>query len=270
MRRQKAAKRAKKVSRKTTRARVPVAKALELLALELYGVVRAALAKYGLSAREQRGLFDRAQRIVNVEEASASHLNEIRPLGDLMTTWLEELPYVDAAGKPKVLLIEGRGATFESLAKKFLPAKPLKEVVALACRMANVGTLPGGRIALYGDTMVSLVKNRESALAQTVLHIRQIMDTCFHNVQRAEEVTTPGRTERIVTHVISAAEFERFQRVIRPQLHDLCERVDRLLKSGAERTPRNTKARGAAGIGIYVYYDGSMKHVRDDRSDALE
>ena len=55
--------------------------------------------------------------------------------------------------------IEGNGATFESLAKRFLPGVPLADVVALACRTANVGTLPGGRIALYGDTMVNLSKN---------------------------------------------------------------------------------------------------------------
>jgi hypothetical protein len=178
------------------------------------------------------------------------------------------MPYVDAAGKPKVLDIQGRGATFESLARQFLPQKPLADVVELACGNASVGTLPGGRIALFGDTMVDVSKNREVALAQTILHIRQIFETCLHNVQTARDDVALGRLERIVDHVISAEDFEKFQKAIRPQLHDLCERVDRLLKSSAKKSPKGQQKRGSAGIGLYVYYDGEMKRVPHEGGDA--
>jgi hypothetical protein len=177
------------------------------------------------------------------------------------------MPYVDDAGKPKVLNIQGRGATFESLARQFLPQKPLDDVVALACVNANVGTLPGGRIALYGDTMVDVSKNREVALAQTILHIKQIFETCLYNVQTARDDAALGRLERIVNHIISADDFERFKKAIRPQIHDMCERVDRLLRSSANRRPRGGGKQGSAGIGVYVYYDGAMKHVSNERSD---
>jgi hypothetical protein len=227
---------------------------LESLALELYGVVGQALGSYGLSRRDQRKLFERSSRLGKIPPASALHLNQIRPLGDLMTTWLEEAPYIDEAGKPKVLPISGRGATFQSLAKRFLPKQSLAEVVALAMRCANVGTLPGGKIALYGDTMVNL--------AQTVLHIKQIVGTCLHNVQSGPQDSSMGRTERIVSQVISAEEFKHFLKVIRPQLHDLCERADRLLTVKAGRKSAKPKSKAAAGIGIYVYYDGAVKHVR--------
>ncbi len=85
---------------------------------------------------------------------------------------------------PRVLKMEGDGATFEALARRFLPGVPLADVVALACRTANVGTLPGGRIALYGDTMVNLTKRRDGVLAQNIMHVRQIFDTCLYNAQR--------------------------------------------------------------------------------------
>ena len=235
---------------------------LESLALELYGVVRQALESYGLSPHGQRKLFDRSQHLSEVSPTSALHLNQIRPLGDLMTTWLEEASYIDEAGKPKVLQISGRGATFQSLAKRFLPKQPLAEVVALATRCANVGTLPGGKIALYGDTMVNLARTSESVLAQTVLHIKQVVDTCLHNVKSSDDDSAMGRTERIVSQVISAEDFEHFLKVIRPQIHDLCERADRLLTVKADRKSAKREPKAAAGIGIYVYYDGAMKHVR--------
>jgi hypothetical protein len=238
---------------------------LEPLALELYGVVRSALTKYGLSVSQQRRFFARAHRAPAIKRMSGPVLHQFRGLGDLISTWLEEIPYVDDAGKPKVLDIQGRGATFESLARQFLPQKPLADVVALACGNASVGTLPGGRIALYGDTMVDVSKNREVALAQTILHIKQIFETCLHNVQTARDDVALGRLERIVDHTVSAEEFEKFQKAIRPQLHDLCERVDRLLKFSAKKRPIRKQTRGSAGIGLYVYYDGEMKRVSHDR-----
>jgi hypothetical protein len=255
-------------ARKPSRAQLSKKSPLEPLALELFGVVRAALAKYGLSAGEQKRLFASAQRSSSVKRVSGPVLHQFRGLGDLISTWLEEMPYVDEAGKPKVLDIQGRGATFESLARQFLPQEPLADVVALACGNANVGTLPGGRIALYGDTMVDVSKNREVAMAQTILHIKQIFETCLHNVQTARDGAALGRLERIVDHVISAEDFERFQKAIRPQLHDMCERIDRLLRSSAKKRPSGKKRHGSAGIGLYVYYDGEMKHVSNDRSDA--
>ena len=106
--------------------------------------------------RSKKEFFAQSQRRSNIKQASVELLGQIRPLSDLLTTWFEEAPYVDSVGAPRVLKIEGHGATFETLAKRFLPGVPLADVVALACRTANVGTLPGGRIALYGDAMVNL------------------------------------------------------------------------------------------------------------------
>jgi hypothetical protein len=241
------------------RAPLSVRAAREALVLELYAVIRAALKNYGVSPEEQKRLFGQSRRRSGNRQASVELLDQIRPLGDLLTSWFEEAPYVDSGGAPRVLKIEGRGATFETLAKKFLPCMPLADVVTLACRTANVGTLSGGRIALYGDTMVNLSKNPDGVLAQNILHVRQIFDTCLYNAHRDSDDDKPGRLERIVTHVLSATEFEKFQGEARGQLHDLCERFDRLLKSAADRSIRQKQPRGQAGIGIYIYYNGSAK-----------
>jgi hypothetical protein len=265
MARKKAANNASNGSRVAARATLSGRAALEALALELYGVIRAALIKYGLSPRDQKKFFGQAQRRSDIKQASVELLKQIRPLSDLLTCWFEDVPYIDPVGAPRVLKIEGQGATFESLARRFLPGVPLAEVVALACRTANVGTLSAGRIALYGDAMVNLSKNRDGVLAQNILHVRQIFDTCLYNAQRDPDDDAPGRQERIVTQVLSAMEFEKFQGEVRGQLHDLCERFDRLLKSAAERSTHQKRPRGQAGIGIYVYYNGSTKRRAHER-----
>jgi hypothetical protein len=247
------------------RAAVSGRAALEALALELYGVIRVALEQYGLSFSEQRKFFAQSQRRSDIRQVSDELLGQIRPLSDLLTTWFEDAPYVDSVGAPRVLKIEGHGATFESLARIFLPGVPLADVVALACSNANVGTLPEGRIALYGDAMVKFSRNRDSVLAQSIMHVRQIFDTCLYNAHRDPDDDKPGRQERIVTHLLSTMEFEKFQGEVRGQLHDLCERFDRLLKSAAERSTLQKQPRGQAGIGIYVYYNGSTKRRTNRR-----
>jgi hypothetical protein len=265
MARKKAAIDARRGSELAARATLSHRATREALALELYGVIRAALKTYGLSPSEQKRIFGQSQRRSDIRHASVGLLGQIRPLGDLLTSWFEEVPYVDSVGAPRILKIEGHGATFESLAKRFLPGVPLTDVVALACRTANVGTLSGGRIALYGDTMVNLSKNIDGVLAQNILHVRQIFDTCLYNAQRDPDDDTPGRLERIVTHVLSTSEFEKFQGEVRGQLHDLCERFDRLLKSAADRSTRQKPPRGQAGIGIYIYYNGPTKRRANHR-----
>ena len=222
--------------------------------MELFGYLRSELAGYGLTTSRQRHLYEQSLRTRMVEDVSGRLLEQFRGLGDLIAAWLEEAPYVDAVGKPRILLIEGPGATFESLAGQFLPSMPVAAVVDLACRFANAGTLPGGRIAFYGDTMVNFSKSPECGLAETISHIKKLVGTCLHNVQTAQDESAPGRLERIVGHVLNIEDFEKFLRTIRPQLHDQCERVDRLLKA-AKKPPRQGATVGTAGIGLYVYFD---------------
>ncbi len=242
--------------------------AIEGLAVELYGVVHQALKEYGLTPRKQKKFFARAHRRATARRLSVELLAQMRSLSDLLTAWYEEVPYVDLVGVPQALKIEGRGATFESLARRFLPGVPLQDVVELACRTADVGTLVGGRIALYGDAMENVSRNPDRVLAQNIVHIRQIFDTCLYNAHRDPDDDKPGRQERLVTHLLSATEFTRFQGEVRGQLHDLCERLDRLLKSAAERSVRQKQPRSHAGVGLYLYYNGSTPRGTGKRARA--
>jgi hypothetical protein len=231
---------------------------IEPFVLELYAALGAGLARYGLSQNVQKALFEESLKRSFPDSPSATHLNEIRPLGDLLSVWRESKPYVDEDGSPKILPIRGRGATFESLARRYFPKKGLEEVLELADRFAKVGRLPGNRIAIYGDTLVNLSQTSASALAQTVLHVKQIIDTCLFNIGRAEEIR--GRAERIVSHLLNPRGFEAFNEGMVREIQDLCERVDRLLKTSARRSSGHSRDRRTAGIGVYVYYDGEMQH----------
>lgn len=235
---------------------------LEQLASEIYSIVRNSLEQYGLSPQKQRRSFNRLARASPTLRMSARVLAQYKGLGDLVEEWHSEIPYLDASGHPRILEITGQGSTFETLARKHLPQMPLDKVVALACHSTGIRALPGGRIASHGDTMVNFSHTRLCALAETVLHIRQIFETCLYNSSKAR-ATAPGRLERVVHGVIDARDFDRFQTMIRPQIHDICERVSGTLATIPKRKRGDHKTQGTAGIGIYVYYDGSVQHVRD-------
>ena len=226
---------------------------LEGLAAELYGVVGAALSAYGLPAEAQQRLFAESLGGREVARKSSVLLDRFRRLADLVSTWHAESSYLDAAGKPKVLKLRGEGATFETLARAHLPELKLEQAVELACQSACVGRRGGDRIASFGDVTVDLSPVRLVTLAQAIGHIRQIVDTFLHNID-IPSGDKRRRIERMVHGILDVGDFAQFHQTVRPQIHDLCERVDGILKTSAKRRPP-AGARGTAGIGVYVYFD---------------
>lgn len=247
---------AKQESARALRARQ---KAFEPLVIELYSVVCRGLTFTGFPIKQQKALLRQALRETPVPSHSGSLLEQFQRLGDLLTTWLEELPYIDEQGRPRVLPIRGRGATFESLARQFMPEKPLAEVIDLACRNASVGTLSGGRIAVHGDPMVDLAKSPEAALAQAIAHVTRIINTCRHNVEQKRLALGAGRFERMVAQLVTREQFEIFEKAIRPLLDNLCQQVNKILK----QTPtKHKRGQFAGGLGIYLYFDDATQSVR--------
>ena len=109
--------------------------------------------------------------------------------------------------------------------------------------------LAGGKIALYGDALVNVTMMPQSSLAHIIRHIKQMVGTCLYNAEHAHPGPV-GRIERIVTGFVSPEEFEKFNRMVRPQVHDLCDHVDKLLNSSTDRASRPRPQAEAAGISV--------------------
>jgi hypothetical protein len=148
------------------------------------------------------------------------------------------------------------------LAKKFLPGMSAGDAVKFACRAAEVGTLPGGKVALFGTTLVDISSNADSALAQCIYHVAFLSRTSLHNYKGDKRGGAAGRIERLIGRIISVDEFDDFQRQIRPQIHDLCERVDGMLQPLERRATRLRKNKVAVGMGIYLYADRGFAKFR--------
>src|SRR5271170_7058088 len=156
------------------------------LAVELYTLVRLALGEFGMTRVQQRQALERSGLLKTSPNVSGRILRVQLGVGEILLEWSRKAPYLDSEGKPRVLSITGPGATFESLARRFLPNMPLEEIVALACENSEVVTRPGNRIALLGSILVKLGESREKYLAHAIRQIDQLLQTLLHNrrVQR--------------------------------------------------------------------------------------
>jgi hypothetical protein len=187
-------------------------------------------------------------------------------VGSILLEWSRRAPYLDSDGKPRVLSIAGSGATFESLARRFLPHMPLKEVVALACEKSEVVIRPGNRIALLGSILVKLGDSREMYLAHAIRQIDQLLQTLLHNRRVVRNNPERGRMERVVIGVISRANFRSFMDELRPQIYDLLLGVDSSIERNQPKSARSMRDATAVSVSVYAGQEDDLERAGVDTS----
>jgi hypothetical protein len=147
-----------------------------------------------------------------------------------------------------------------------LPNISLEEVVALACENSEVVTRPGNRIALLGSILVKLGDTREKYLAHAIRQIDRLLQALLHNWRVQHKSTDRGRMERVVTGVISRANFEAFMGELRPQIYDLLLRVDSSVERNQPKTARSLRAASAVSVSVYVSQEDDLERAGVDTS----
>jgi hypothetical protein len=226
---------------------------VEDLAAELYTIVGVALRQLGVSPAARRRALERARKATRIPRASGAVLRDVFRLGNLTLAWKTEEPYRDEAGRPRVLQLHGKMGSFEALARRYFPRRPLASVVNLACRYADVTAMKSGRMALLGSTVVDTNADTSTSfpLAHLVRQVDQLVMTSLHNHGVARGKGGRRRFERMCTVVIPRSQFDILMQELRPQMHDLLERAESIL--GQKTVPK--ASRGdlcVANVGIYV------------------
>ena len=246
--------------------RSSIVQSKEELAVELYTLVRLALGELGVTRPQQRRALERSAHLRSAPKVSGRILRTRLGVGEILLEWSRKAPYLDSEGRPRALAVTGPGATFESLARRFLPDVSLEEVVALACENSEVVTRPGKRIALLGSILVRLGDTREKYLAHAVRQIDQLLQSLLHNWHLQHKNTDRGRMERMVTGVISRANFNAFMNELRPQIYDLLLRVDSSIERNQPKSARGLRAASAVSVSVYVNQDDDLERAGVDTS----
>jgi hypothetical protein len=223
------------------------------LAQELQEMMIESMQSLGVSRNEQMAAYRRASKgIGNKERPSTRLMGRISGIADLLSSWRRDRRYIQMDGSPRVLPIKGKGASLETLGRKFVPDMSLSEVLTAVTRHGEATPYQGDKVALVGGSVLVTPKTAEVALALLVNRIRRLSKTVLHNVSLPEGSKKHGRFERQVFGVLSEREFNEYARVMRSQLQDLCDRAESGLELAADRKGRKRKA---CGIGIFVFRD---------------
>ncbi|MHB8474790.1 MAG: hypothetical protein ACYDBZ_00695 [Steroidobacteraceae bacterium] len=254
------------LTRSRAAGRPSVTQTAEDLAVEFYTLVRLALGELGVTRAQQRRALERSGHLKTAPNVSGRILRAQLGVAEILLEWSRKAPYLDSEGRPRVLSIAGPGATFESLARRFLPSMPLAEVVALACENSEVVTRPGNRIALLGSILVKLGDSREKYFAHAIRQIDQLLQTLLHNWHVQRSSAEQARMERVVIGVISRANLRAFMAELRPQIYDLLLRVDSSIERNQPQTARRLRDATAVSVSIYVGQQDDLDRAGVDTS----
>ena len=246
--------------------RPSVTQTSEDLAVEFYTLVRLALGELGVTRAQQRRALERSRRLKTPPNVSGGILRAQLGVAEILLEWSRKAPYLDSEGRPRVLSIAGPGATFESLARRFLPNISLEEVVALACENSEVVTRPGNRIALLGSILVKLGDSREKYFAHAIRQIDQLLQTLLHNWRAQRSSAEQARMERVVIGLISRANLKAFTAELRPQIYDLLLRVDSSIERNHPQTGRSLRDATAVSVSVYVGQEDDLDRAGVDTS----
>ena len=223
------------------------------LVVELNHIVQDVLRQLGVSVEEQRQAALRARQTKRRSRPSAALMARMTGTGDVLSIWRRDKRYRGSDGSPRVLPIRGKGATLETLARKCVPQVPLKDVLAFICSHGEAIVYQGDRVALLGGPTIITPRTPEVTLAWLLTQIRHVADTYLHNAAIPAEVKGVGLFQRQVSGWLSGKAFRRYEKLVRPQLQELCEQ----LEAGLSLTRRSGSPRDRkdCGVGIFVYRD---------------
>jgi hypothetical protein len=221
---------------------------------EMHQIVLDAAAELGVSAADRRRALASAGKDQKRRRPSLSTVQTSYRLAGVLARWRFDKRYLRPDGGPRVLSIKGKGATFETLARPFVPTLPVEEVVEMICKNAEVTRLKGDKIALIGSPVMISPKTLEITVASLALRFRRLAETTVYNAAIPANVKGTGRFERQVTGVLTDREFHAFSQSVRQQLQDLCDRVDAGMKQPGPRSKSQAKGK-SCGIGLYVFRD---------------
>jgi hypothetical protein len=222
---------------------------------EMHGIVLDTAAQLGVSATDRRRALALVGKDKKRSRPSSSTIQPSSGLAGVLARWRFDKRYLRPDGSPRVLSIRGKGATFETLARPFVPTLPIEAVVKMICENAEVTRLKGDKIALIGSPVMIAPKTPEITVASLILRFRRLAETTVYNAAIPANVKGTGRFERLVTGVLTDKEFREFSQTVRQQLQDLCDRVDAGIRQPGPRSKSRAKKGKSCGIGLYVFRD---------------
>lgn len=173
--------------------------------------------------------------------------------------WHRDAEFVDEAGRPRALDVDGRQASFEALARRYAPSIPHVAMLKQLRSVGAVADLADGRVQAVKRAYVPRALSEDHvSLWGSVLH--DIGATWEHNLMRG--ASQRSRFERRAVNLkVDAASLPEFQDFLEAEGQAFLERIDDWL-SAHEASGTGPSASRAVRLGVGVYHIGDDKLTR--------
>lgn len=181
----------------------------------------------------------------------------------ILSAWYHEPDFLDADGRPAVLAVDGEGATFAELMRRYAPALPAGAMIRELKAAEAVEELADGRLRAVKKFYVpSGVSPERLRLWSSVLS--DVANTIEHNLSRDE--SQPARFERRVLNLrVQKKALPEFRALLETEAQALLERLDDWL--AAHQVADDRDGEGIRlGAGIYHIEDRRDRRPQASRS----
>ena len=170
----------------------------------------------------------------------------------IIAAWRRELNFLDAEGKPAPLSMEGSGASFSELVKRFSGDVPVRAILDELIRIGAVERLEDGRVHLVVRAYVPESSDSDK-LHILGTDVGQLISTINHNLQ--PDASGPLFQRKVAYDNLPTEVLPEFRQLSAKRAQALLEKLDKwLAERDRDVTPTVTgTGRNRAGLGIYYF-----------------
>ncbi|HEX4051879.1 MAG TPA: hypothetical protein VHY19_13480 [Steroidobacteraceae bacterium] len=222
------------------------------LAKELLGVCFSSLRRQGLSTRDLNRFAKESLKQTFRVSPSRLLMHDISCLGRLISEWTENSRYLDATGRPRVLAITGKTASFDELARKHFDNHAVENVIKFAMKFKALERVGKHSVAHLGSCVL-LTGNRTLLLSHAVRAVKWLLATSEYNGRRLQATPWP---ERLALTELPEEKFAEFLQFMREPIINLVDMGNRWLMANAAFQgfpPRDRIEKKGTLVGVHAY-----------------
>ena len=169
----------------------------------------------------------------------------------VIAAWRRENDFLDAEGKPALLPMEGRGATFSELVKRFSGNVPSRAILDELMYVEAVERLVDGKIRLL--TRAYIPRGVEAHKLNILgTDVQYLISTIDHNLK--PEPTEPRFQRKVAYDNLPDEVLPKFRKRFAKRAQALLESADQWLARHDRDVTPTVKGTGRNNAGIGIYY----------------
>jgi len=176
----------------------------------------------------------------------------------VIAAWRRERDFQDAKGRPALLAVEGPGATFSELVKRYSGNVPTRAVLDELSHVGAVERRADGKIRLLTRAYIprEIAAHKLNILGMDVHHLITTID---HNLN--PDTPEPIFQRKVSYDNLPDEVLPKFRKLFARKAQNLLESADRWLAQNDRDTTPTVEGRGSnrAGFGIFFFEESSKK-----------